>query len=42
MNGYRLDLTNDEAYELVMDVAKGLADAPDIAPRLNLVERARR
>jgi death-on-curing protein len=42
MNGYRLDLTNDEAYELVMDVAKGLADVPDIAPRLSLVERARR
>lgn len=39
MNGYRLDLTNDEAYELVMDVAKGLADVPEIARRLNLVPR---
>ena len=39
MNGYRLDLTNDEAYELVMDVAKGDADVPEIAERLRTVPR---
>lgn len=37
LNGMQPDLTNDEAYELVMDVAKGLADVPEIAGRLNLV-----
>ena len=39
LNGHEPDLTNDAAYELVMDVAKGLADVPEIAPRLNLVPR---
>jgi death on curing protein len=35
MNGNRLDLTNDQAYELVMAVAGGrLKDVPEIAQRL--------
>ncbi len=35
VNGRRLTLTNDEAYELVMAVADGrLATVPDIAARL--------
>ena len=35
LNGYRLTLTNDEAYTLVMDVASGeLDDVPDIAGRI--------
>jgi death on curing protein len=35
MNGHRLTLTNDEAYELVMAVASGdLDDIPLIAERL--------
>ena len=35
VNGRRLTLTNDEAYELVMAVADGrLAAVPDIAARL--------
>ena len=36
MNGMRLTLSNDEAYELVMSVAKGeLDDVPAIAARLD-------
>lgn len=35
LNGYRLTLTNDEAYTLVMEVASGqLDDVPDIADRV--------
>lgn len=35
MNGHRLDLTNDQAYEFVMAVAGGgLKDVPEIARRL--------
>lgn len=35
MNGYRLTFTDDEAYDLVMAVARGdLDDAPSIAARL--------
>ena len=35
MNGLRLTLTNDEAYDLVMSVATGaLDDVPDIAAAL--------
>ena len=35
LNGYRLTLTNDEAYTLVMEVASGqLVDVPDIADRI--------
>ncbi len=35
LNGYRLILTNDEAYTLVMDIASGqLDDVADIAERL--------
>lgn len=37
LNGKRLILSNDEAYELVMSVAAGeLDDVPDIATRLEL------
>ena len=39
MNGQRLLLTNDEAYHLVMDVARGRADVPQIAARLRLGPR---
>lgn len=35
LNGYRLTLTNDEAYTLVMEVASGeVDDVPDIADRI--------
>ena len=35
LNGYRLTLTNDEAYTLVMEVASGLLDdVADIADRI--------
>ena len=35
LNGYRLTLTNDEAYTLVMEVASGqLDDVADIAHRI--------
>ncbi|MBM6404350.1 type II toxin-antitoxin system death-on-curing family toxin [Phycicoccus sp. CSK15P-2] len=35
LNGYRLTLTNDEAYTLVIEVASGeLDDVPDIAARI--------
>jgi death-on-curing protein len=35
MNGLRLTLTNDEAYDLVIDVASGrLDDVPAIAAAL--------
>ncbi len=35
LNGYRLTLTNDEAYTLVIEVASGvLDDVPDIADRI--------
>ena len=35
LNGYRLTLTNDEAYTLVIEVASGqLEDVADIADRL--------
>jgi len=38
MNGARLDLTNDEAYDLVIAVASGhLADVSEIAGRLRIV-----
>lgn len=42
MNGMRLTLTNDQAYELVIDVAKGrLTDAPTIASVLEAATGAR-
>jgi len=38
MNGMRLTLTNDEAYDLVIAVASGhLADVSEIAGRLRIV-----
>lgn len=41
VNGYRVDLTDDEAFDLVMSVAGGSADVEDIARVLAaaLVER---
>jgi death-on-curing protein len=42
MNGRRLTLSNDEAYELVMDVAAGQLDSVDtIAARLRTATRPR-
>ena len=41
LNGYQLTLTQDEAVELVLDVAKGLADVQQIEGRLHLVRRER-
>ena len=39
MNGWRLSLTNDEAYDLVMAVAAGeLDDVAEIASMLHLAE----
>lgn len=40
LNGYRPDLTQDEAFELTMAVASGeLRDVDKIAPRLRVAER---
>jgi death on curing protein len=36
INGYRLDLTDDEAFDLVLSVAAGQLDAGDIEKRLRL------
>lgn len=37
VNGWRLNLTNDEAYDLVMQIATGtLDDVPSIAARLDM------
>lgn len=42
VNGFRLSLTNDEAYDLVMTVARGeLDDAAAITPVLEQAARAR-
>jgi death-on-curing protein len=42
VNGFRLSLTNDEAYDLVMTVASGeLDDAAAITPVLEQAARAR-
>lgn len=42
VNGFRLSLTNDEAYDLVMTVASGkLDDAATITPVLEQAARAR-
>lgn len=35
-NGHRFDLTNDQAFDLVMRVAEGAADVEDIAAALTL------
>ena len=37
INGYRLDLTDDQAFDLVLSVAAGQLDAADIEKRLPLV-----
>jgi len=37
INGYRINLTDDEAFDLVMSVAAGQLDAADIEKRLSLV-----
>lgn len=37
VNGYRLDLTDDEAFELTVSVAAGQLDAAGIEKRLRLV-----
>ncbi|SQD99517.1 MULTISPECIES: type II toxin-antitoxin system death-on-curing family toxin [unclassified Parafrankia] len=43
LNGRRLTLTNDEAYDLVMNIASGLCDAvEDITKILEGVTRTRR
>lgn len=40
LNDHDVDLTHDEAFQLVMDVASGsLRDVPDIAERLRVVPR---
>lgn len=39
INGYILDLTDDEAFELTMSVAAGELDAHGIQERLRLVEQ---
>jgi len=36
INGYRLDLTDDEAYDLTLSVAAGQLDASGIEKRLRL------
>lgn len=36
INGHRPNLTQDEAFDLVMDVAQGLADVEEIAERLRI------
>ncbi len=43
LNGRRLTLTNDQAYELIMDVAAGrLDDVPSIAERIRAGSEPRR
>ena len=37
INGYRLDLTDDEAFDLTMSVAAGQLDAAGIEKRLRLI-----
>lgn len=37
INGYRLDLADDQAFDLVLSVAAGQLDAADIEKRLPLV-----
>jgi death-on-curing protein len=36
LNGYELQLTNDEAYDLTMAIARGGLDVPEIAAALQL------
>ena len=37
INGYRLDLTDDEAFDLTVSVAAGQLDAAEVEKRLRLV-----
>jgi death-on-curing protein len=39
LNGCDLTMSQDEAFNLVMDVAKGLDDLPEIASRLGVIRR---
>jgi death on curing protein len=39
INGYLLDMTDDEAFDLTMPVAAGQLDAPGIEKRLRLAPR---
>ena len=39
LNGHRPELTDDAAFQLVMDVAAGSAELEDIAARLRVVPR---
>ena len=41
LNGCDLTMTQDEAFNLVMDVAKGLDDLREIASRLGVIRRDR-
>jgi death-on-curing protein len=36
LNGYELQMTNDEAYDLTMAIASGRLDVPEIAAALRL------
>jgi len=38
INGYVLDLTDDEAFDLTISVAAGQLDAEEICKRLRLTE----
>ncbi|MGO8884410.1 MAG: type II toxin-antitoxin system death-on-curing family toxin [Streptosporangiaceae bacterium] len=40
INGYRLDLTDDEAFDLTLSVAAGRLDADGIEKRLRLAQAA--
>ncbi|HZI97901.1 MAG TPA: type II toxin-antitoxin system death-on-curing family toxin [Actinomycetales bacterium] len=40
LNGFAADLSDDEAFDLVMDVAQGGVDVEEIAERLRLVTQA--
>ena len=42
INGYVLDLTDDEAFDLTMSVAAGQVDAEEICKRLRLAKRRTR
>jgi death-on-curing protein len=39
LNGQAPDLDDDEAFQLVMDVAAGAADVQEIAERLRVIAR---
>ena len=41
LNGWEVTLDDDEAFALVVDVARGAADVDDIVQRLRVAERPR-